>query len=139
MALTNKQIAAAVGRDPGTTLHHVRLLVDAGFLEAGEVRHGSSGALEKPYRATGKSWELSVEDAGTEAAMVDAFREELVAAGPENVLFLSRFANRLDDDSCAELERRITELIDEFARRDDPGGRPMAFLLGGHRRARQTG
>lgn len=102
------------------------------------MRHGASGALEKPYRSTGKSWELSVGDVGTEAAMVDAFREELVAAGPENVLFLSRFANRLDDESAAELERRITELIDEFARRDDPGGRPMAFLLGGHRRPQQA-
>src|SRR3954471_805292 len=73
-ALTNKQVADALGRDPGSTLHHVRMLVDTGFLEPTEVRQGTKGALEKPYRATGKSWQLSVSDpdhrAGANLAVV---------------------------------------------------------------------
>ncbi len=56
--LTNKQLAERLGKDPGTLLHHVRILVNAGFLAPGEPRHGAHGALEKPYRATGKSWTL---------------------------------------------------------------------------------
>jgi DNA-binding transcriptional ArsR family regulator len=61
-ALTNKEIADRLDQDPATTLHHVRLLVRTGFLEAGETRTGARGSREKPYRATGKSWVLSVTD-----------------------------------------------------------------------------
>src|SRR3954466_7743925 len=56
--LTNKEIAERLGRAPGTVLHHVRELVNAGFLEAQDVRSGKRGALERPYRATGKSWRV---------------------------------------------------------------------------------
>src|ERR671910_2431241 len=57
---TNKEIAERFGKDPATTLHHVRLFVRTGFLVADPVRSGARGALEKPYRATGKTWVLSV-------------------------------------------------------------------------------
>ena len=137
-ARTNKQLADALGRDPGSTLHHVRMLVDAGFLAAADVRTGTRGALEKPYRATGKSWEVHVADpaaaADTHLAMVDAFRAELADAGPEGIVLLSRFANTLNEASRAELVGRLEALIDEFALRHDPDGTPFAFLLGGHRR-----
>jgi hypothetical protein len=135
-ALTNKQIADRLGRDPGSTLHHVRLLVDTGFLAAGDVRHGARGALEKPYRATGKSWEVQVTDdvAGpsTHLAMVDAFREELAEAGPDELVVLSRFANVLNEESRRQFVGRLEALIEEFARRHDPDGTPLAFLVGGH-------
>ena len=136
--LTNKQLADALGRDPGSTLHHVRTLVETGFLEVAEVRQGAKGALEKPYRATGKSWHLTVSDpalAGEQhLAVVDAFRGELAEVPPDDVVLLTRFANTLDDEAFAELDRRLRELVEEFALRNDPDGRPYAFLLGGHRR-----
>jgi DNA-binding transcriptional ArsR family regulator len=141
-ARTNKEIADRLGRDPGSTLHHVRMLVDAGFLAAGDVRQGARGALEKPYRATGKSWQVRVEDpaaaAGTHLAMVDAFRAEVAEAGPAAVVLLSRFANTLNEASKDELVARLEAVIDEFALRRDPDGTPFAFLLGGHRRAVAT-
>src|SRR5215217_8007500 len=85
-ALTNKQLAEWLGKDPGTVLHHVRTLVKSGFLAPDEVRQGTKGALEKPYRATGKSWTLSLEEspiseATTTQAMLDAFLAELAEAG----------------------------------------------------------
>src|SRR6266542_3000990 len=43
--LTNKQLAERLGKDPGTLLHHVRILVKAGFLAPGESRNGAHGAL----------------------------------------------------------------------------------------------
>src|ERR687886_1929600 len=58
--LTNKQLADRLGADPGTVIHHVRKLVSTGFLAAGDVRRGARGALEKPYRATGKSWTIDI-------------------------------------------------------------------------------
>src|SRR4029453_12102460 len=86
-ALTNKQLAEWLDKDPGTVLHHVRTLVKTGFLVPDEVPQGPKGALEKPYRATGKSWTLSLEEssvpAGVDAqAMLEAFQAELDEAGP---------------------------------------------------------
>ena len=40
-------------------LHHVRTLVEHGFLEEQPARVGKRGAREKPYRATGLSWYLT--------------------------------------------------------------------------------
>jgi hypothetical protein len=135
-ALTNKEVADRLGRDPGSTLHHVRLLVETGFLEPTEVRAGAKGALEKPYRATGKSWRVTVEDPAAAVdnslAMVDAFREELGEVAPDEIAFLSRFANRLDDAAYRELCGRVDALVLEYALRDDPGGKPYAFFFGGH-------
>src|SRR5215208_5813154 len=75
-ALTNKQLAARLGRDPGTVLHHVRTLVRTGFLVPEEVRQGEKGALEKPYRATGRSWSLSLDvDPATEHTASQAMLE----------------------------------------------------------------
>jgi DNA-binding transcriptional ArsR family regulator len=138
-ALTNKQIADALDRDPGSTLHHVRMLVDTGFLEPTEVRQGTKGALEKPYRATGKSWQLSVSDpdhrAGANLAIVDAFRDELAELDQsDDLIVLTRFANTLNEASLVELAGRIQAVVDEFALRRDPDGTRYAFLIGGHRR-----
>lgn len=139
-ALTNKQIADALGRDPGTTFHHVRTLVETGFLAAEDVRQGAKGALEKPYRATGKSWQVSVTDPEIRAegnlAIVDAFRDELADVAPDDLVLLTRFANTLDDRSLDEFRQRLVRLLEEFALRKDPGGTPFAFLVGGHRRRR---
>ena len=133
--LTNKQIAEALERDPGSTLHHVRMLVDTGFLAAEEPRRGARGAAEKPYRSTGKSWELTVEDTSdAKVAIVDAFREELRAAGPERVLLLTRFANRLNEASYTEFVERLKALVEDFALRNDEDGVKMAFMFGGHLR-----
>ena len=52
--MTNKELARRLRRDPGTVLHHVKRLVDGGFLAADPVRTGKRGAIERPYRATGK-------------------------------------------------------------------------------------
>jgi len=42
-ALTNKEIAQRLQRDPASVLHHVRTLVDTGFLEALPARRGRAG------------------------------------------------------------------------------------------------
>ncbi len=119
--LTNKQLADRLGRDPGTVLYHVRQLVAAGLLEQSPVRTGESGALEKPYRFTGKSWWL---DGGTEAgaaaglASLQAFQEELAEAGPSFVPTLSRFTLHLSPEEAAELDRRVLALLDEYVATD---------------------
>jgi DNA-binding transcriptional ArsR family regulator len=120
--LTNKQLADRLGVDPGTVLYHVRQLVDVGFLEPAPVRTGESGALEKPYRSTRKTWWLSVElddpNLGAGIAPVDAFQEELAEAGPDSIATYARFALHLSAEDVAELDRRLVAVIDEFVETD---------------------
>jgi DNA-binding transcriptional ArsR family regulator len=139
-ALTNKQLAEWLGKDPGTVLHHVRTLVKTGFLVPDEVRQGPKGALEKPYRATGKSWTLSLEEssvpAGVDAqAMLEAFQAELDEAGPGAAAGFNRLALTLNEASRKELESRVLAILDEFVTRPgDPDGEPYGLLFAMHRR-----
>lgn len=137
-ALTNKELAERLDKDPGTLLHHVRMLVDTGFLAADPVRTGTRGALEKPYRATGKSWTLEVRDgkdvAGSQLAMVDAFRAELAESPSPSTAMLSRLGMRLRAKDAKQLRARLEEVIDEFKDRDDPAGEPFGLFVGLHKR-----
>jgi predicted ArsR family transcriptional regulator len=140
-ALTNKQLAEWLGKDPGTVLHHVRTLVKTGFLVPDEVRQGPKGALEKPYRATGKSWTLSLEEssvpAGVDAqAMLEAFQAELDEAGPGAAAGFNRLALTLNEASRNDLESRVLAILDEYVTRPgDPDGEPYGLLFAMHRRA----
>jgi hypothetical protein len=110
------------------------------YLVPEEVRHGEKGALEKPYRATGRSWSLSLDvDPATEhtasQATLEAFLAELAEAGPDATTGFSRLALTLDKASLQELQDRRQEVLDEFAGRPpDPGGEPYGLFLAMHRR-----
>jgi DNA-binding transcriptional ArsR family regulator len=134
-SLTNKELAERLGRDPGTILHHVRTLLDTGFLASDPVRRGARGSTERPYRSTGKSWTLDVGDDVTGSlAMVDAFREEFSETTPKDVRALTRLGVRLGEDALAGFVERFEALVEELAASDDPDGEPYGFFLGVHRR-----
>ncbi|GAB2686259.1 ArsR/SmtB family transcription factor [Thalassiella azotivora] len=129
-ALTNKEIAERLDRNPASVLHHVRTLVATGFLVADDERRGTRGAREVPYRATGKSWYLT-QDTGSRA-IVDAFLAES-ADVPEEDLDIWRLGLRLDDEGRAELGRRLHALLAEMAARPPaPGGRDWSLLVALH-------
>lgn len=116
--LTNKQLADRLEQDPGTMLYHVRQLLAAGFLEPGEVRAGESGALEKPYRSTGRSWDLntalgSIGPEGPLAPLVAA-QQELQEAGPEALASMSRFVLHLSDADREEFISRVQVILQEY-------------------------
>ncbi|OLR95205.1 ArsR family transcriptional regulator [Actinokineospora bangkokensis] len=116
--LTNKEIAEKVGKDPATTLHHVRKLHAAGFLEALPERRGTRGAKEIPYRSTGLSWRLSLGHTPTVSeAMLQAYLGEVAAAGV-GAVEQTRLVVQVDEASRAELQVRIGELLEEFAGRE---------------------
>lgn len=134
-SLTNKELAERLGRDPGTVLHHVRTLVRGGFLVAERVRRGRRGALERPYRSTGKSWMVRLSPSlDHTVSVIDAVREEIVEAGSDASLSTLRLGVRLADEDVAELRRRIRLLGDEFEARGDPAGTPIGILAVVHRR-----
>jgi DNA-binding transcriptional ArsR family regulator len=133
--LTNKEIAERLGRDPGTVLYHVRVLVREGFLVAERERAGRRGARERPYRASGKSWRIRLKpDAGNVAAILDATREEVVERGADAAISTLRLGLRLKPRDIAALRRRISALGDEFEPRDDPAGEPIGIVAIVHRR-----
>ena len=135
--LTNKQLADQLGRDPATTLHHVRTLVDNGFLEARPPRRGARGSRERPYRSTGKSWTLELGpehlDEDT-SAVIDALRAEVFEAPPEQ-RHLTRLALRLSPEQLAQLEHRLDQLVEEAASWEPVAdGEPWALFVAFHRR-----
>ncbi|SFQ33503.1 Helix-turn-helix domain-containing protein [Amycolatopsis arida] len=121
-ALTNKELAERLGRDPATTLHHVRKLVDAGFLRPQPARRGNRGAKEIPYRSTGLSWRLDNADSdGVREAMLEAFLAEVAETGPGE-LDQSRLVVQMPAEEQEEFRHRLRELLDEFAARPRRSG-----------------
>jgi DNA-binding IclR family transcriptional regulator len=129
-ALTNKEIAERVGRNPASVLHHVRTLVDTGFLRPEAVRRGARGSREVPYRATGKSWQLELPNAGR--AVLAAFLAEAEQA-PPGTLQTTRLGLRLTEDEVDELGSRLLEVLEEFRRRPvDPDAAPWSVFVALH-------
>ena len=127
---TNKEIATTLGKDPATTLHHVRLLTRTGFLEAKPARRGTRGAKEIPYFATRKSWTISTPAKGK--VLLDTFLEE-AALVPAEELDTARLGLKLTDANWEQFKDRMSALLDEFANLpEDPDGKPWSVFLALH-------
>lgn len=136
-ALTNKEIAARLGANPATILHHVRTLVGTGFLASEGERRGTRGAREIPYRATGKSWHMSITEpeavAAGNQAMIEAFLQEIQLVGDPRRIILTRMAVRLNPADQAEFQRRLDRLFEEYKQRPlDRTGQPMSIFFAMH-------
>ena len=126
-ARTNKQIAEVLGMNPGSTLHHVRTLVNTGYLRAEEARRGARGAREVPYRATRRSWRAHVP--GISSVLIRTFLDEIEGI-PADELEVSRLGLKLNEHDAAELRTRIYGLLQEYAARpSDPDGTPISLLV----------
>ncbi|AOP54210.1 ArsR/SmtB family transcription factor [Brevibacterium aurantiacum] len=129
-ALSNREIAEATDLNPATSLHHVRMLADTGFLEAQEARRGRRGAREIPYLATGKSWYIDVGDVTN--PMIEAFTAEFTAA-PYEERTMGRMAAMLTEDEVEEFRGRINALFEEFrGRRKKPDAKQWGLFIAMH-------
>lgn len=128
--LSNREIAEALDLNPATALHHVRMLVDTGFLEAQEPRRGRRGAREIPYRATGRSWFIDAGDITD--PMIEAFAAEFSAA-PYPERSMSRMAAMLTPAEVVEFQQRLEDLLEDFrSRRSQDGARQWALFVAMH-------
>jgi DNA-binding transcriptional ArsR family regulator len=129
-ARTNRELAEELGMNPGTTLHHVRSLVDTGLLRAEEPRRGRRGAREVPYRATGLSWRTPLPH--TSQLLLDTFLMEIDRLDPE-LLTATRLGLKLNEADRRELLARFQALFDEYAARPpDPDGTPLSLFFAEH-------
>lgn len=113
--LTNKEIADILVRPPASVLHHVRTLVDTGFLRAEELRRGARGSREIPYRSTGKSWYVNSGHPETQP-MIDAFLSEIRGV-PVDQITMIRLGLRLSETDLEDFRDRLQALLMEFHER----------------------
>lgn len=134
-ARTNRELAELLGVNPGSMLHHVRALVDTGFLRAEEVRRGRRGAREVPYRATGLSWSTPVEEHSN--LLLDTFLQEIEGMPPEDI-HMTRLGLKLTDEHRTELMDRIHAIFEEYiARGPDADGTAISLFFADHRDRQQ--
>jgi predicted ArsR family transcriptional regulator len=135
-ALSNQMLATRLGEHPATVLHHVRTLVRTGFIEPAGEQPGARGTVEKLYRTTGKSWQLSFDsDPAVDEvsrAGVAAFIQEV--GETDGNADMSRLALVLRPERLETLKRRLAAVLEQFAGDDDPDGERWAVFLAFHRR-----
>lgn len=135
-ALTNKEIAERLEANPATVLHHVRKLVDTGFLAAQEERFGARGAREIPYLATRKSWNLRLSEehhSDLAGAMLQVFQSEVAQVSDPAQVNASRLGLRLNGEQYEEFQRRLKALLNDLARQEPgPDAKPYSLFIAIH-------
>lgn len=126
---TNREIANEFGLNPGTSLHHVRTLVENDFLAPDEARTGRRGAREIPYRATGRSWSTRIEGQGS--LMVRTFLEEIEGLDLDDE-FMVRMGFKLTPARREELQHKLVDLILEYHHAPDEDGELSGLFLSVH-------
>jgi DNA-binding transcriptional ArsR family regulator len=58
--MTVKQLADSMGKKPGTVLHHVQKLNNAGIIQLVRTRETSRGIVERYYRAIAREYRLGI-------------------------------------------------------------------------------
>ncbi len=129
-ARTNKELADLLGVNPGTMLHHVRTLVQTGFLAAEPERSGAQGAREVPYRATGLSWRMPLPERSR--VLVEVFLQQIERVDPDD-LDTAWLGLKLNDEHRQEFQRRLFELLVEFKEREpDADGEAYSVFTAFH-------
>lgn len=130
-ARTNKELAAELGMNAGTMLHHVRSLTATGFLRADEPRRGARGSKEVPYRATGLSWRSGpMPNQGQ--ILLDTFLDEIEGLDPDS-LWAARLGLKLKPEERETMLGRVQAIFQEYVDRGpDPDGEPISIFFVEH-------
>lgn len=127
---TNKEIADILELNPATSLHHVRTLVNNGYLAAEEARRGNRGAKEVPYRSTKQSWGTRIPDAAP--MLVDTFLQEIEGLAPQEIQVI-RVGLKLSEASQKEMMSRLRAVIEDYAMREpEEDGVATSLFLAHH-------
>jgi DNA-binding transcriptional ArsR family regulator len=119
-ALTNRELAARLGVDPGHLHFHVRMLHRTGLIE---LAPGGRGR-EKPYRAVAAHVRVSpaLRSAGLggefRAAMIEQIRRGWDAFGSTADFRVTQISVRIDPERIAELAELLIDRTDELEEED---------------------
>jgi len=135
--LTNRELAARLGVDPGHLHFHVKMLLSAGLIERSETGRGR----EKPYRAVAAHVRVAPELIATgaanetRAAMLDEVQRGWEAHAAEGRFRAAQMSARISEDDVRELYQ---QLVAEAARREDPEREPLVITVFSHPRAGES-
>jgi DNA-binding transcriptional ArsR family regulator len=129
--LTNRELAARLGVDPGHLHFHVRMLLTAGLIERATGR----GGREKPYRAVASHVRVAPElitstvadDA--RAAMLDSVQRAWSAYAGEGRFRSAQLTARIDPERVRELWR---EFVAQAEALEDPAFEPLLITWFSH-------
>ena len=121
-SLTNRELAARLGVDPGHLHFHVRMLHKAGLIELAETGRGR----EKPYRAVAPHVRVSPEirAAGLagelQAAMLDEIQRGWQAYGAKGEFRSAQINVRMNPERLRELLSVMIDRADDLEDQDEP-------------------
>jgi DNA-binding transcriptional ArsR family regulator len=121
-SLTNRELAARLGVDPGHLHFHVRMLHKAGLIELADTGRGR----EKPYRAVAPHVRVSPEirAAGLagelQAAMLDEIQRGWQAYGTKGEFRSAQINVRMNPERLRELLNVMIERADDLEDQNEP-------------------
>jgi DNA-binding transcriptional ArsR family regulator len=127
---TISQLAVTLGSNKGNVAHHLKVLADAGLVEAAGTRH-VRGGTEQYYRRAFER--LQFEDTGLTEAAFSAVAAEIATAQPQPFLMLRMV--RLTPEHAERLTATLREIADEA---EDGADQPRYGLLLGLYRPAQA-
>ena len=129
--LTNRELAARLGVDPGHLHFHVKMLLSAGLIELAD----GDGGREKPYRAVASHVRVAPEliAAGAANDSIGAMLEGVQAAwarwSSEGRFRSAQLTVRIPQERVRELFRM---LVEEAEKMEDPAIEPIVLTVFSH-------
>ncbi|MGD9397617.1 MAG: winged helix-turn-helix domain-containing protein [Candidatus Thorarchaeota archaeon] len=110
--MTVKQLSVAMRKKPGTVLHHVQKLKNAGIIDLVETRETPRGIVERYYRAVAREFRLGISE------RMSAYDEEPRASKDSvraALLGLSTLGIHITDSEFEHARTVLQKLIDREA------------------------
>lgn len=111
---TISQLAVTLGSNKGNIAHHLKVLADAGLVQAAGTRQ-VRGGIEQYYRRASRR--LSYDDAATIEVAFRALAAEIAAAEPDAFVVLRTL--RLTPERAEQLSAALRDLADQVEDADD--------------------
>jgi DNA-binding transcriptional ArsR family regulator len=123
---TISQLASRMGIAKGSVSHHLKVLRDAGLVEAAETRQ-VRGGTEQYYRRAAARMDIATKASAPTAAMLEGFGQELLAADGDPLLVLRHV--RLTPAQAVKVRDALYELATDIEPADRPATR-YGLLVG---------